>query len=99
MRFLLRALALDVVNSGLTAEYFWRLSPRRHGDLRGQVLRSSKKGLFFYHMARLLRIELAGGLYHVTARGDRREEIDQDDQDRKDWLAVLGEVCRRFNWR
>jgi putative transposase len=50
-------------------------------------------------MSRPLRIELAGGLYHVTSRGDRREVIYRDDQDRTDWLRVLGEVCRRFNWR
>jgi hypothetical protein len=40
-------------------------------------------------MSRPLRIELAGGLYHVTSRGDRREAIFGDDQDRTDWLAVL----------
>jgi putative transposase len=50
-------------------------------------------------MSRPLRIERAGGLYHVTSRGDRREAIYRDDQDRTDWLAVLGEVCSRFNWR
>lgn len=50
-------------------------------------------------MSRPLRIELAGGLYHVTSRGDRREAIYRDDQDRTDWLGVLGEVCSRFNWR
>ena len=50
-------------------------------------------------MARPLRIELAGGLYHVTSRGDRREEIYRDDDDRLDWLATLGAVCERFNWR
>jgi len=50
-------------------------------------------------MSRPLRIELAGGLYHVTSRGDRREAIYRDDQDRVEWLAVLGEVCSRFNWR
>lgn len=50
-------------------------------------------------MARPLRIELAGGLYHVTSRGDRREEIYRDDQDRMAWNQLLGEVCERFNWR
>ena len=50
-------------------------------------------------MSRPLRIELAGGLYHFTSRGDRREAIYRDDHDRLDWLAVLGEVCGRFNWR
>jgi REP element-mobilizing transposase RayT len=49
-------------------------------------------------MSRPLRIELAGGLYHVTSRGDRREAIYRDGQDRADWLAVLGEVCGRFDW-
>ena len=49
-------------------------------------------------MARPLRIELAGGLYHVTSRGDRREDIYFDDDDRLAWLDVLGGVCKRFNW-
>jgi putative transposase len=50
-------------------------------------------------MARPLRIELAAGLYQVTSRGDRREAIFRDDQDREEWLTVLGEVCSRYNWR
>ncbi|HSO81920.1 transposase [Thiocapsa sp.] len=50
-------------------------------------------------MARPLRIELAGGIYHVTSRGDRREAIYRDDADRDAWLAVFAEVCERFNWR
>lgn len=49
-------------------------------------------------MARPLRIELAGGLYHVTSRGDRREDIFFGDNDRIAWLDVLGAVCKRFNW-
>jgi len=50
-------------------------------------------------MARPLRIELAGGLYHVTSRGDRRENIYDSDKDRIEWLSILGKVCDRFNWR
>lgn len=50
-------------------------------------------------MARPLRIELAGGLYHVSSRGDRREAIYLDDGDRQRWLTLLGEVCGRFSWR
>jgi len=50
-------------------------------------------------MARPLRIEYAGALYHVTARGDRREDIYVDDKDRQVWLQILAHVCRRFNWR
>ncbi|MCB1957106.1 MAG: transposase [Rhodocyclaceae bacterium] len=50
-------------------------------------------------MARPLRIELAGGLFHLTSRGDRREDIYREGQDRETWLAVFGDVCARFNWR
>jgi len=50
-------------------------------------------------MARPLRLELTGGLYHVTSRGDRREDIYVDDEDRESWLDLLGRVCYRFNWR
>ncbi len=50
-------------------------------------------------MARPLRLELAGGVYHVTSRGDRQEDIYLDDEDREAWLALLGRVCERFNWR
>ena len=50
-------------------------------------------------MARPLRIELAGGVYHVTSRGDRREMIYGDDTDRRTWIDLFGEVCERFNWR
>ena len=49
-------------------------------------------------MSRPLRIELAGGLYHVTSRGDRREDIYHDDADRLAWLDVLAQCCERFNW-
>ncbi|MGA7966863.1 MAG: transposase [Gammaproteobacteria bacterium] len=49
-------------------------------------------------MARPLRIEFNGALYHVTSRGDRREDIYEDDEDREAFLAVLAEVVRRFNW-
>ena len=49
-------------------------------------------------MARPLRLEFSGAVYHVTSRGDRREEIFLNDADRIDWLEVLGIVCARFNW-
>ena len=41
-------------------------------------------------MARPIRIEFAGAIYHVTSRGDRREDIYRDDQDREIWLRVVG---------
>ena len=49
-------------------------------------------------MARPLRLELAGGLYHVTSRGDRREAIFLNDADRLVWLEVFAQTCKRFNW-
>jgi len=40
-------------------------------------------------MAKPLKIELAGDLYHVTSQGDRREGIYLDDKDRRQWLILL----------
>lgn len=49
-------------------------------------------------MARPLRIEYSGALYHLTSRGDRRESIFEDDEDRECFLRVLGQVITDFNW-
>jgi putative transposase len=49
-------------------------------------------------MARPLRIEFPGALYHVTARGDRRASIFADDADRLEWLWILEQTCERFNF-
>ncbi len=49
-------------------------------------------------MARPLRIEYGGALYHVTSRGDRQEPIYEDDEDRRAFLTVLGHVVERFGW-
>jgi putative transposase len=50
-------------------------------------------------MARPLRLEFPGAIYHVTSRGDRGESIYEDDTDRLEWLTVLSKVCERYNWR
>jgi putative transposase len=50
-------------------------------------------------MARPLRLQFAGALYHVTSRGDGREDIYFGDADRIAWLSVLAQCCERFNWR
>ncbi len=47
-------------------------------------------------MARPVRLEFGGALYHVTARGDRREAIYEDDADRERFLDVLGQVVEQF---
>lgn len=49
-------------------------------------------------MSRPVRIEFPDALYHVTARGDRREAIFDDDQDRRSFLSTLEQVVNRFNW-
>jgi REP element-mobilizing transposase RayT len=49
-------------------------------------------------MARPLRLEFPGALYHVTARGNRQKSIYQDDKDRRKFLVLLGDVCDRNNW-
>jgi putative transposase len=50
-------------------------------------------------MGRQLRIEYAGAIYHVMSRGDRRENIFLDDEDRRAFLKTLGEVCARAEWQ
>lgn len=50
-------------------------------------------------MARQPRIEYEGAFYHVMSRGDRREAIFEDDQDREMFLETLGECCERSGWR
>jgi len=49
-------------------------------------------------MTRPLRVEFTGALYHSTSRGDRREAIFEDDDNRDRFLGVLAEVVPRYNW-
>lgn len=49
-------------------------------------------------MARPLRIEYDGALYHVTSRGNARKAIYKDDEDRKIFLDILAKVNNRYNW-
>lgn len=44
-------------------------------------------------VARSIRIEYAGASYHVMARGNRRERIFLDDDDRRFFLKSLAEAC------
>ena len=50
-------------------------------------------------MARSIRIEFEGALYHVMARGNRRESIFLDDEDRRIFLRSLAEACGMTGWR
>jgi putative transposase len=49
-------------------------------------------------VSRPLRIEFAGAIYHVTARGNEQKAIVRDDRDREQWVATLAHVCARFGW-
>jgi putative transposase len=50
-------------------------------------------------MARKLRVQYAGAIYHVMSRGDRREPIFVDDRDRRRFLETLGEACQKTGWQ
>jgi putative transposase len=49
-------------------------------------------------MARPLRIEFAGALYHITSRGNARGSIYLNDSDRHSFLQILGSTCDRHDW-
>ena len=49
-------------------------------------------------MPRAPRIQYENAVYHVMARGDRREPIFLDDKDRRIFLGTLAEACRRTGW-
>src|SRR6266704_991300 len=50
-------------------------------------------GILAPGMARKLRIQYPGAVYHVKNRGDRRESIFHDDADRQRFIETLGEAC------
>lgn len=50
-------------------------------------------------MPRSVRIEYPGALYHVMARGNRRDDIFLSDSDREMFLNTLGQTCERTGWR
>jgi REP element-mobilizing transposase RayT len=50
-------------------------------------------------MARKLRVEYEGAIYHVINRGDRREPIFRDDKDRLLFLETLGQACQKTDWQ
>lgn len=49
-------------------------------------------------MSRPLRIEFPGAVYHVTGRGNARQRIYRDDDDREQFLSVLSHVVDRYEW-
>jgi hypothetical protein len=61
------------------------------------VIRAGR-GILGRVMARPLRIEFAGALYHLTSRGNERRNIFRSDRDRRAFLAFLGVAAKRFGW-
>jgi putative transposase len=49
-------------------------------------------------MARPLRLEFAGALYHVTTRGNNKASIFLDREDHEGFLTILGRVVSRYEW-
>lgn len=49
-------------------------------------------------MARLLRLEEEGGLYHVINRGNYRAHIFRAEKTRGAFLKCLGEACEKTGW-
>ena len=47
-------------------------------------------------MARPLRIEFPGAIYHVTSRGNARRKIFLNDTDRENFLETLAWVIERL---
>src|SRR6185437_4163044 len=50
-------------------------------------------------MARKLRVEYPGAIYHVMNRGDRREPIFRDDDDRRIFMETLAQACQKTGWQ
>lgn len=49
-------------------------------------------------MVRPLRIEYPGAVYHLTSRGNAQNNIYRDDNDRENYLRILSEVVKKYNW-
>jgi len=50
-------------------------------------------------MARKLRVEYPGAIYHVLNRGDRREPSFRAEADWRRFLETLGESCGKPGWQ
>ena len=50
-------------------------------------------------MARPIRFQYPGAIYHVMARGDGGKAVFETDDDRKSFVFLLGQVCASHGWR
>jgi putative transposase len=49
-------------------------------------------------LARPLRLEHPGAIWHITSRGNEKREIFREAADRVDMLGLLGETVARYRW-
>lgn len=56
-------------------------------------------GLYSRLMASRLRVQATGGIYHITARGVRRESLYLDGEDRQKFLRTVARVVAAHGWR
>jgi hypothetical protein len=45
-------------------------------------------------MSRPWRIELRGALYHILSRGNEQRDVFLDNEDRNDFISLMGEISR-----
>lgn len=50
-------------------------------------------------MARPLRLDHAGAVWHVTSRGNERRESLRDERDRERFLELVGDIAGNLRWR
>ena len=50
-------------------------------------------------MARKLRLQYAGAVYHVMSHDDHREPVFLEEEDRRIFVSTLGESCVKTDWQ
>jgi REP element-mobilizing transposase RayT len=102
------AMALPHID-GRGFAYRDRINGIQDGEDQGvrlYFMKTKGSGLYFIamsryaaRMARPLRLEFAGALYHVTSRGNARQRIFLDEEDRRLYLELLGKEVAQQGWR
>ena len=63
------------------------------------VLTTPAAGDELVRMARKLRIQYPGAIYHCTSRGNQRAEIFKNNKDRELFMDTLAEACAKTDWQ
>ncbi len=53
---------------------------------------------YIHFMARPLRIEFPGAIYHITSRGNAKQNIFFDEEDFNDFLVILCQITKRYQF-